>query len=80
MRAAFDANARNKVVFGLGPDDARDLARMAPGLVAEDFMALKPYDCLLYTSDAADERSRVDFGGRRILKKNKSLPTTLIMI
>ncbi len=25
--------------------------------------------CLLYTSDAADERSRVDFGGRRILKK-----------
>ncbi|MET4781621.1 type IV secretory system conjugative DNA transfer family protein [Glaciihabitans sp. UYNi722] len=44
MRSAFDANARNKVVFGLGPDDARDLARMAPGLVAEDFMALKPYD------------------------------------
>ncbi len=44
MRAAFDANARNKVVFGLGPDDARDLARMAPGLVAEDFMTLKPYD------------------------------------
>ena len=25
--------------------------------------------CLLYTSDAADERSRVDLGGRRILKK-----------
>ena len=24
--------------------------------------------CLLYTSDAADERSRVDLGGRRILK------------
>jgi type IV secretory pathway TraG/TraD family ATPase VirD4 len=44
MRAAFDANARNKVVFGLGPDDARDLAKMAPGLVADDFMALKPYD------------------------------------
>jgi len=44
MRAAFDANARNKAVFGLGPDDARDLAKMAPGLVAEDFMALKPYD------------------------------------
>ena len=29
-------------------------------------------DCLLYTSDAADERSRVDLGGRRsIKKKNK---------
>ena len=27
--------------------------------------------CLLYTSDAADERSSVDLGGRRILKKKK---------
>ena len=24
--------------------------------------------CLLYTSDAADERSSVDLGGRRIIK------------
>ena len=36
-----------------------------------------PYDghglitCLLYTSDAADERSSVDLGGRRIIKKKK---------
>ena len=28
-----------------------------------------PYGCLLYTSDAADERSSVDLGGRRIIKK-----------
>ena len=28
--------------------------------------------CLLYTSDAADERSSVDLGGRRIIKKNKT--------
>ena len=28
--------------------------------------------CLLYTSDAADERSSVDLGGRRIIKKKKS--------
>ena len=27
--------------------------------------------CLLYTSDAADARSRVDLGGRRILQKKK---------
>ena len=27
--------------------------------------------CLLYTSDAADERSSVDLGGRRIIKQNK---------
>ena len=29
--------------------------------------------CLLYTSDAADERSSVDLGGRRIIKKKKRL-------
>src|SRR5678816_4879346 len=28
-----------------------------------------PHTCLLYTSDAADERSSVDLGGRRIIKK-----------
>ncbi len=31
-----------------------------------------PYPCLLYTSDAADERSSVDLGGRRIIKKKTS--------
>ena len=31
--------------------------------------------CLLYTSDAADERSSVDLGGRRIIKKK----TTMIL-
>ena len=29
--------------------------------------------CLLYTSDAADERSSVDLGGRRIIKKKNSV-------
>ena len=28
-------------------------------------------DCLLYTSDAADEEDSVDLGGRRIIKKQK---------
>ena len=32
----------------------------------------RPCRCLLYTSDAADERSSVDLGGRRIIKKKKS--------
>ena len=32
----------------------------------------KYWVCLLYTSDAADERSSVDLGGRRILKKKKT--------
>ena len=31
--------------------------------------------CLLYTSDAADERSSVDLGGRRIIKKKKNIKT-----
>ena len=29
------------------------------------------HGCLLYTSDAADERSSVDLGGRRIIKKKQ---------
>src|SRR5665811_2436882 len=28
--------------------------------------------CLLYTSDAADDLTRVDLGGRRIIKKKKT--------
>ena len=38
-----------------------------------DVNDMKDYwDCLLYTSDAADERSSVDLGGRRIIKKKTS--------
>src|SRR5665811_2618239 len=33
-------------------------------LMDEEFL-----DCLLYTSDAADDLTRVDLGGRRIIKK-----------
>ena len=33
--------------------------------------ALNIGGCLLYTSDAADERSSVDLGGRRIIKKKR---------
>ena len=31
---------------------------------------------LLYTSDAADERSRADLGGRRLIEKKKKTPNT----
>ena len=34
--------------------------------------------CLLYTSDAADERSSVDLGGRRIIKKKKSIDVSVV--
>ena len=35
--------------------------------------------CLLYTSDAADERSSVDLGGRRIIKKKNKKKNTAQM-
>ena len=44
---------------------ANQVARLLLGLQAHDCT------CLLYTSDAADERSSVDLGGRRIIKKKK---------
>ena len=34
--------------------------------------------CLLYTSDAADERSSVDLGGRRIIKKKTNHSLTAL--
>ena len=35
----------------------------------EEHLHKRIIGCLLYTSDAADERSSVDLGGRRIIKK-----------
>src|SRR5678816_2753054 len=50
---------------GLTSDSAPDVAFGAN--------AGNPHYCLLYTSDAADERSSVDLGGRRIIKKKRWL-------
>ena len=36
--------------------------------------------CLLYTSDAADERSSVDLGGRRIIKKKNPIETMQLQL
>ena len=48
-----------------------------PVSVRERSVALSLFrDCLLYTSDAADERSSVDLGGRRMIKKKKQQHTT----
>ena len=40
--------------------------------LAEVFRSTGYELCLLYTSDAADERSSVDLGGRRIIKKKNT--------
>ena len=45
--------------------------REAYGLYACNGILFNHESCLLYTSDAADERSSVDLGGRRIIKKKK---------
>ena len=51
-----------------GPEHVEVLVpRLALGAL-EDL----PQACLLYTSDAADERSSVDLGGRRIIKKKNN--------
>lgn len=48
IRSGIDANARNKIVFGLNSRDAKDMAAMAPELTSEDFMSLPRYQ--VYTS------------------------------
>lgn len=51
LRAGVDANARNKIVFGLNAGDAHDMAAMAPNLVASDFMLLPRYGIYAHLMD-----------------------------
>ena len=53
------------------PGDPATIFRAGDRVRVPDENAL-PGGCLLYTSDAADERSSVDLGGRRIIKKKNS--------
>ena len=51
------------------------LGEVTRGLEVAEFACGIPHlmkGCLLYTSDAADERSSVDLGGRRIIKKKNT--------
>ena len=48
----------------------RELEDVGPPVLAP--LEPVPQRCLLYTSDAADERSSVDLGGRRIIKKKNT--------
>ena len=66
---AARAGARGRALArACGPPRAH--AR-GPRLVGRAVGATEFRGCLLYTSDAADERSSVDLGGRRIIKKKK---------
>ena len=57
-----------------GEDTLGEIYPLGGGLAYYDYSDFFLYllvPCLLYTSDAADERSSVDLGGRRIIKKKK---------
>jgi len=43
IRSGVDANARNKICFGVNATDAKSMAAMAPELEPEDFMGLPRY-------------------------------------
>ena len=59
---------------GTGPRPGPGAALRRPGARRADLHRRDLLGgCLLYTSDAADERSSVDLGGRRIIKKKKQL-------
>ena len=60
--------------------EVRNITKRFRGVVANSNVNLKLYqgeilgllgDCLLYTSDAADDLLCVGLGGRRIIKKNR---------
>ena len=68
-RQARDRSIREYLVYRLSNQwrDRQDRQLVAAALA---------WNCLLYTSDAADERSSVDLGGRRIIKKKKKDKTS----
>ena len=80
----LDGAAEERIGFHRRPEDLdlgldlgrggreRHLAGVDVGGV-DHLLAREPQGCLLYTSDAADERSSVDLGGRRIIKKKKAI-------
>mgnify|MGYP003376270688 CR=1 FL=1 len=76
--------ARPGVIIGKGGTEVDKLREELKKLTGKDvqiniFEIKRPeLDCLLYTSDAADERSSVDLGGRRIIKKKPSIVATAL--
>ena len=63
---------RDRLDASLPPEELASVKSILESYQSEGikYHALRS-SCLLYTSDAADERSSVDLGGRRIIKKKK---------
>ena len=68
---AFVGSVHHFVVFDL-LFQAQDTMPMPEETFLRGVVDLLFRGCLLYTSDAADERSSVSLGGRRIIKKKNS--------
>ena len=66
--SCFFAIGDHSEVKGSSKNPERILYTFETAEVQKEFDRLVK-DCLLYTSDAADERSSVDIGGPRIIKK-----------
>ena len=68
---AFKNNEVERIILTRPAIEAGEKLGFLPGdLQSKVDPYLRPlYDCLLYTSDAADELDGVDLGGRRIIKK-----------
>ena len=77
MQAAFDTNARNKIVFATAAKDARDLASMAPALDREDFMALAPYE--IY-ANLVDQGAPTGWFSARTLPPSPALGTRVAVL
>ena len=70
------ANSASPILISLKGASAAGKSSLRPmvkQIMREQGIDPDSYACLLYTSDAADERSSVDLGGRRIIKKKKTL-------
>ena len=64
VKAGIDANCRNKIIFGLNSDDAKDMAAQAPELEALDFMTLPRYH--IYTTLQSGGRNTGWISGRTL--------------
>lgn len=64
IKAGIDANCRNKIVFGLNSDDAKDMAAQAPELLPLDFMTLPRYH--IYTTFQSGSKSTGWISGKTL--------------
>ena len=68
LGATVDVAANGEIALVMMQKNTFDLVLMDCEMPVMD-----GFTCLLYTSDAADERSSVDLGGRRIIKTKNTV-------